>query len=135
MKRILTLGLVALGIMTQAQEKILVSTGYNGNKHYIYPSTIRKSDYGITVWSKSIYAKPKLLEGTKKYFTSSKAQHLVDCDGMRYTLISFVSYSKNGNIVDNTSISEYEAYSYSELEPAAPGTVAWRIIEETCSRY
>lgn len=133
MKHILTLGLVALGIMVQAQERILISETTIGNKEYIYPSTIRKSDYGLTVWSERVYATPQLPKGAKKHYVSSKIQWLINCDEMKTGLIAYINYSKNGNIVDSFNQSEYHAYA--ELEPMAPDTVAWHIIEETCSRY
>lgn len=133
MKRILTLGLVALGIMVQAQEKILVSTTTNGDKFYIYPSTIRKSSYGITVWQETVYTTPQLLKGTKKYYTSSKSRWLVDCNDMKMGLIALTNYAKNGNVVSSVNWGEYNTYT--RLQSMAPGSVAWHIIEETCSRY
>lgn len=133
MKHILALALMALSIMVQGQEKILVDTTTNGNKFYIYPSTIKRGSYGITVWTEAIYAKPQLDKRTNKYYTSSKIQQLIDCDGYRISVIAFTDYSKNVNIVNSRSRSEYKAYS--ELAPLAPGSVGWRTIEETCKRY
>lgn len=133
MKHILALALIALSIIVQGQEKILVSTAINGNKIYIYPSTIKKSSYGITVWVEGIYAKPKLDKKTNKYYTSTKVQVLIDCDGYRDTIIAFTHYSKNGNVVNSGNRSEWEASS--ELSPQAPGSLGWHTIEETCKRY
>lgn len=133
MKHILTLALMALSIIVQGQERILVSEATNGNKFYIYPSTIKKSNYGITVWEEAVYAKPQLDKKTNKYYTHRKELYLIDCDGYREAGIAFTEYSKNGNVVDRGSRSEYNAYS--ALEPKAPGSVGWGIIEETCKRY
>lgn len=133
MKYILTLALMALSIMVQGQEKILVSTTTNGDKIYIYPSTIKRGSYGITVWEERVYAKPRLDKETNKYYTSSKVQELIDCDGYREAGIAFTHYSKNGNAVDSGNRSEWEASS--KLSPSSPGSVGWRIIEETCKRY
>lgn len=133
MKHILALALMALSIIVQGQEKILVGEATNGNKIYIYPSTIKKSSYGITVWTEWIYAKPQLDKKTNKYYTSTKVQELIDCDGYRSALIAFTDYSKNGNVVNSRSWSEWEAYS--NLSPSSPGSVGWYKIEETCKRY
>lgn len=133
MKHILTLALMALSIMVQGQEKILVSTATDGNKFYIYPSTIKRGSYGITVWTEWIYAKPQLNKETNNYYTSSKVQELIDCDGYRRALIAFAHYSKNGNAINSGEQSEWEASS--KLSPQAPGSVGWNIIEETCRIY
>ena len=133
MIQILTLILITLGIMTQAQEKEYIGSNIRGDKYYLYPSTIRKSTYGITAWYEIIYAKPQYSKSKNKYYTHSKNQYLIDCDEMRYNFISITNYSKNGNVISGGNISEYEAYL--ELEPATPESMVWTIIEEICSRY
>lgn len=133
MKHILTLALMALSMMVQGQERIYIGEDTNNTQYYIYPSTIKRSSYGITVWKEVVYAKPQLDKWANKYYTHRKELLLIDCDGYRETVIAFTHYSKNRNVVNSGSRSEYKAYS--ELSPQAPGFVGWRIIEETCKRY
>lgn len=133
MKQILTLILITLGIATQAQEKVLILIKNNGDKNYLYPSTIRKSTYGITAWYERIYAKPQYDKNENKYYTYSKFQNLIDCNGMKSSLTSIINYSKNGNVIYSGKQNEYK--SYLELSPKTPGSIGWHMIEEACSRY
>lgn len=133
MKQILTLILITLGIATQAQEKIYLGSNIDGDKYYLYPSTIRKSTYGITAWYNVIHGKPQYDKYKNKYYTYNKDQLLIDCDGMRASFLSMERYSKNGYIIGGINISEYEAYL--DLKPGTPGSMSWTIIEKTCKRY
>lgn len=125
---------MALSIIVQGQERIYIGESTDDIKCYIYPSTIKRSSYGITVWSEWVHAKPQLDEWTNKYYTRRKVQELIDCDGYREAPIKIVYYSKNGNIVNSYSWSEREESS-KLLSPASPGTIGWSKIEETCKRY
>lgn len=128
MKQILTLILITLGIMTQAQEKVYLGSSTDGDKYYLYPSTIRKSTYGITAWYERIYAKSQYDKYNNKYYTYSKLQYLMDCKEMRYSTISIKNYSENGNVV---AMGDYNL----DLSPITPGSIGWNITEKTCKRY
>lgn len=134
MKRILPLYLLLLlGIYAQAQEKIFIAEDIYGDKYYLYPSTIKKgyNDY-LTVWLEIIYAQPQYYS-KNKYYTSSKDQWLIDCQGMKLSLISGRDYSKSGKVIDSFYQSERKAAN--ELKLAIPDTIIWNIVKKTCNRY
>lgn len=119
---------VLLGISEEEGEKIY--TDYDSIKPYYFNN---KSDYYITVWTKTEYQTDRIFNNNQYYRTKLTLDYL-DCKNQKWDFSHIIYHNKNGGVV--TSTEKYvDINSSNSWKITAPETVGQLRLDWVCYDY
>jgi len=109
-------------------EWIIIAYSDDGDKWYMKSEYVNKERGNIKIWIKfksiSSTIKKKIYKNTE-----DKWLLIVDCDNKKIKILSTVTYSSSGKVIDNETI------LYPDYDDVIPDTVMERIREKICSHF
>ncbi len=135
MKQIFTLILLISSFLVNAQTnfKEVYIGETSESKLYLNVESIKESFFGdengkyIEFWVKEKYKNSHKINGKiyKNPFIQSK--YLVDCSHSKYKILSEVSYTLNGKVINSRRFNEYESF-----DDVVPDSVGDLILDSAC---
>lgn len=136
MKYTLIIAFLLISKLSFSQDWVYVTSDMEGNKIYCKSEYISNSIYFKTykIWFKVYYKETEYTKynTTIKTFNGYKLKlYNISCSNKQMKLISVVTYSKNGELLNSNTIEEY----YQKWNDVVPESIGEAQVEKVCELF